>query len=85
MYRSRYRPALLPWSRKKTVSGTVAFFFSGTLLSWSVLRTLAFEGPPLGAIAAVSALSAAAESAMTGAYDNLVVSVVATVAGSLLF
>eukprot|EP01124_Arcella_intermedia_P023005 TRINITY_DN3556_c0_g1_i1.p1 TRINITY_DN3556_c0_g1~~TRINITY_DN3556_c0_g1_i1.p1 ORF type:complete len:236 (-),score=10.43 TRINITY_DN3556_c0_g1_i1:26-733(-) len=74
----------LPWSKKKTVSGTMSFIVAGALASCSLLW---FLGVPheTSQVVAVAVGSAIAESLSSGQYDNAVVPLVSAVLGGILY
>jgi phytol kinase len=88
----RVRSPILPWSREKSVAGSLAVFFGGWLLSAFILAVYTgagvFAGPfpsyllPLTIIAFVSAL---VESLPHRDIDNITVTVTAVVLGYFLF
>eukprot|EP00727_Mastigamoeba_balamuthi_P014187 m51a1_g9391 putative phosphatidate cytidylyltransferase (234) ;mRNA; r:255435-256225 len=75
----------VPWvpRTKKTVAGTVAFVVFGTAGCAAVLAAVGLS-VPVARIAAIATASALAEALTSGCYDNVVVSIVATLAGIML-
>lgn len=68
----------LPWSSKKTLAGTAAFFAGGLAAALVLIsvRPLtaprwAFDAPNLAKLAGIAAAAAFAESATDGDYDNI--------------
>jgi phytol kinase len=88
----RVRSPILPWSREKSVAGSLAVFFGGWLLSAFILAVYTgagvFAAPitsyllPLTIIAFLSAL---VESLPYRDVDNITVTVTATVLGFFLY